>query len=144
MEAIVGDDHSDDRTAEIVSQFSQRNARVSLLAVPTPPAGWNGKQHACHVLSQAAKGTVLLFLDADVQLAPDSIPRMIEFMRRSGVQLISGVAREICGTFLERLVLPLIHFVLLAYLCMQRMWNSTHPSYSAGCGHFSWPINAAS
>jgi Glycosyl transferase family 2 len=134
LEIIVGDDHSEDRTAEIVREFAARDERVRLLSIPSPPVGWNGKQHVCSVLAQAATGNVLLFVDADVTLAPSAIPRMAGFLRQSGAQLISGVPRQICGTFMERLVLPLIHFLLLAYLPMQRMRNSAHPSYAAGCG----------
>jgi len=35
---------------------------------------------------------------------------------------------------LERLLLPLIHFVLLGFLPLARMRRSLHPAYGAGCG----------
>src|SRR5580698_3068017 len=34
------------------------------------------------------------------------------------------------------LMLPLIHFVLLGYLPVERMRNTTDPSFAAGCGQF--------
>jgi hypothetical protein len=37
---------------------------------------------------------------------------------------------------LERLLIPLIHFVLLGFLPIGRMRGSTHPAYGAGCGQW--------
>lgn len=38
------------------------------------------------------------------------------------------------GSLLERLVIPLIHFILLGFLPLRRMRESRHPAYAAGCG----------
>ncbi len=40
------------------------------------------------------------------------------------------------GTLVEKLVIPLIHFVLLGFLPLARMRRSRHPAYAAGCGQF--------
>jgi hypothetical protein len=37
---------------------------------------------------------------------------------------------------MERLLLPLIHFVLLGFLPMGQMRKTTDPAYAAGCGQF--------
>ena len=134
VRVIVADDHSTDRTADLVASLATRDPRVSILSVPQLPAGWNGKQHACYTLAQAANTELLLFVDADVRLEPESIPRMVAELNRSGASLISGVPRQICGSWLEQLLIPLIHFVLLAYLPMRRMRQSLSPAYAAGCG----------
>jgi hypothetical protein len=73
-------------------------------------------------------------MDADVRLAPDALARMGGFMSRSGVALASGVPRQELGTHSERLLLPLIHFVLLGFLPMHAMRRTRWPSMSAGCG----------
>jgi len=44
------------------------------------------------------------------------------------------VPRQELGTFSERLLLPLIHFVLLGFLPMHAMRRTRWPSMSAGCG----------
>jgi hypothetical protein len=44
------------------------------------------------------------------------------------------------GTFLEWMLLPLIHFILLGFLPMERMRRSTDPSLAAGCGQFIMAI----
>jgi hypothetical protein len=134
FEVIVLDDHSTDHTAAVISEFAQRDARVRLESAPPLPTGWCGKQHACHVLAQLARHPLLVFIDADVRLAPDALARMAGFMQRSEVELASGVPRQELGTFSERLLIPLIHFILLSFLPMHAMRRNRLPALSAGCG----------
>lgn len=135
FELIVLDDNSTDRTARIVRDFSRRDSRVRLEFAPPLPPGWCGKQHACHLLARLARRPLLVFIDADVRLAPDALARLDDFMRRSPAALASGVPRQELGTFSERLLLPLIHFILLGFLPMHAMRrNSKIPALSAGCG----------
>jgi hypothetical protein len=134
FEVVVLDDHSEDRTAERVRELAQKDGRVRLVPGPALPAGWCGKQHACWVLAREARHPLLLFLDADVRLAPDGADRLVAFLYQSGADLVSGVPRQVTGTFLEKLVIPLIHLVLLGFLPMGRMRKSRHPAYAAGCG----------
>jgi hypothetical protein len=134
LEVLVLDDHSEDSTAAIVEAIAARDARVRLVPAPPLPEGWCGKQHACAVLADAARHPLLAFVDADVRLAPDGLARLAAFLHTSGAALVSGVPRQETGTFLERLVLPLIHFILLGLLPMWRMRRTTRPAYAAGCG----------
>jgi hypothetical protein len=134
LEVVVLDDHSEDRTADIVRWVSARDPRVRLEVAPALPAGWCGKQHACAVLARHARNPILVFVDADVRLAPDGLARAVAFLEASGAGLVSGVPRQETETFLERLLIPLIQFVLLGFLPVERMRRSLHPSYGAGCG----------
>lgn len=135
FEVVVLDDHSTDATARIVREFAERDSRVRLEQAPVLPAGWCGKQHACHVLGGLARHPLLVFIDADVRLAPDALARMSDFMEsRPHVALASGVPHQELGTFSERLLLPLIHFVLLGYLPMAFMRRTKLAGFSAGCG----------
>jgi len=147
FEVIVLDDHSEDDTAAIVREFGDCDPRVRLESAPPLPGGWCGKQHACHVLSQHANHPLLVFMDADVRLAPDALARMSAFMTckkslRSqsannldlAPALASGVPRQVTNTLLEKLLIPLIHFVLLGFLPVWRMRHCTKPAYGAGCG----------
>lgn len=134
LEVLVLDDGSSDGTAGIVEAHAVTDARLKLRAAPALPPGWCGKQHACYVLAGMARGDWLVFMDADVRLAPEALSRMVEFMRQSGAALASGVPRQITGTVLERLLIPLVHFVLLGFLPVWRMRRCTKPAYAAGCG----------
>ena len=134
FEVIVLDDHSTDQTAQIVLDIAARDSRVRLETAPPLPPGWCGKQHACHILANLARHRLFAFIDADVRLAPDALARMAQFMKRTNVALASGVPRQELGTFIERLLIPLIHFVLLGFLPMHAMRRTRWPSMSAGCG----------
>ncbi len=134
IEVIVLDDHSSDHTAEIVSQMARMDPRLRLETAPPLPAGWCGKQHACHVLSRRARHPLMVFIDADVHLASDAVGRMAAFMEQTGLDLASGVPRQTTVVFSERLLIPLIHFVLLGFLPMHAMRRYRLPALSAGCG----------
>lgn len=134
FEVIVLDDHSTDRTAALVQQISLSDSRVRLVKAPPLPSGWCGKQHACHVLSRAARYPMLLFLDADVRLNQSALARMAKFIQDRGCDLVSGVPHQETVTFSERLLLPLIHFLLLSYLPIGAMRRSKSPAFAAGCG----------
>ena len=134
FEIVVMDDSSIDGTPEIV--LGHADPRVRLERAPALPEGWNGKQHACWALANAARNPVLCFVDADVRLAPNCISRMTAFLESSDAALVSGFPQQITGTFLEWMLLPLIHFVLLGFLPVARMRAGTDPNFAAGCGQF--------
>ena len=136
LEVIVLDDGSTDRTAEIVARRSPTTiARVRLESAQPLPAGWCGKNFACHQLAALARHPLLVFMDADVRVSrPDSLARLAEFVEQSGAALVSGVPREETRGLTEKLIIPLIHFVLLGFLPLQRMRTSTDPRFAAACG----------
>jgi hypothetical protein len=134
IEVIVLDDDSADQTGQIVRAIANDDARVHLATAPPLPPGWCGKQHACHVLAHLARHPLLVFMDADVRLKPDALARMSAFMEQSGAALASGLPRQETETLSERLLIPLIHFVLLGFLPINRMRAGRDPVYRAGCG----------
>ncbi|MEM9296331.1 MAG: glycosyltransferase family 2 protein [Planctomycetota bacterium] len=133
-EFIVLDDHSTDRTADIVRQKADQDPRVRLETAPPLPEGWCGKQHACWQLSRLAKNDILVWIDADVRLEPGALSAVVHELQRSKAGLISGVPRQETGTLAERLVVHLIPLVLLGYLPMAGMRRSKSPGFGAGCG----------
>lgn len=136
LEVIVLDDYSSDATAERVRAVARRDPRVRLETAPPLPAGWCGKQHACYALSRLARHDLLVFIDADVRLGEDALSRAVGFLRSTGAALVSGFPRQETGSVPEKLLIPLIHFVLLGFLPVARMRASAHPAYGAGCGQF--------
>jgi glycosyltransferase involved in cell wall biosynthesis len=134
IELIVLDDQSEDQTSSIVRQRIAIDPRLRLLEGIELPSGWNGKQHACWILSQAASSDWLLFVDADVRLSSDAIRRMVAESLKRNAPLVSGFPYQETLSFSERLLIPLMHFVLLSYLPIQRMRSSPQPGLAAGCG----------
>jgi hypothetical protein len=136
LEVIVLDDASTDRTAEVVRAIAAEGARVRLERAPQLPDGWCGKQHACYALSKLARYDTLTFLDADVRLAPDALARMALFLKRSGAELVSGFPRQETGTLLEKLLIPLINWLLLCFLPLWGMRHFRWSAFGAGCGQW--------
>jgi hypothetical protein len=132
VELLVLDDASSDRTPEILQGIADTRLRVA--SAPKLPPGWSGKQHACHVLGGLARHDLMVFVDADVRLAPDALSRMTGYMARHQVGLASGFPRQITVTWSEQLLLPLIHFLLLGFLPMAAMLRSGSAGLGAGCG----------
>ncbi len=132
LELIVLDDQSTDRTREVLALID--DPRLKVETAPTLPPGWSGKQHACAHLATLATHELMVFVDADVRLAPDAVSRMAGFMQHNDVGLASGFPRQIVGSWSEVLLLPLMHFLLLGFLPMALMRRSADPMFGAGCG----------
>ena len=132
LELIVMDDGSTDATRAILTAITDPRLRVEDGA--GLPPGWSGKQHACAALAKLATQDVLVFVDADVRLAPDACSRMAGFLERENLSLASGFPCQVTRSWSEILLLPLIYFVLLGYLPIGRMKRSVAPALGAGCG----------
>ncbi|MEH3119851.1 MAG: glycosyltransferase [Methylorubrum populi] len=134
VEVLVGDDHSTDDTAAIVARIARSDPRLRLIAVPALPEGWTGKNNACVALAAAARGDRLLFLDADVTLAPEGAAGLAAHAARGGAHLVSGVPRQVMESLGERLTVPMIDFLMLGYLPVALMRALPRPSLGAACG----------
>ncbi len=134
LEVVVLDDASTDGTDAIVRQLAEHDPRVRLVRGRPLPSGWCGKQHACAQLADAASHDTWVFLDTDVRLSPDAVRRCVAFIDASQASLVSGFPRQVTGSFLEWLLLPLIHFVLLGFLPIARSRADNSPGLAAGCG----------
>lgn len=129
LEVLVLDDHSEDRTRYIAESFG-----IKVLVSEPLPDGWNGKQFACWQLANHATHSRLIFMDADVRLSPDAIERLVAEQLVSQVSLLSGFPRQVTGTLWEKILIPMMHYLLLCYLPIDRMRSSSSPAFSAGCG----------
>lgn len=85
-QVIVVDDHSRDQTAAC----ARDRVGTTVIAAPTLPIGWTGKSWACDVGVQAARDIgatrddTMVFLDADVRLAPGALAAAAERHRELG------------------------------------------------------------
>lgn len=135
LEILVMDDDSSDETAEIVNRLAQNDPRIRLLrSTEKIPAGWMGKQFACHRLSREARGSILVFLDADVTLEPDAVAACSELLRAHHFAMVAPYPRQLAAGTMERLVQPLVVWSWAATLPVGIAENSVRPSLSAANG----------
>jgi hypothetical protein len=131
VEVIVLDDGSRDRTRQIVEEYNVRDPRVRIASAPPLPEGWKGKTHACQVLSELSSRPFLLFVDADVRLAPTAAARLVPPL---GIDLVSAVPRQIVKSVVEISVIPMINSLIYGYLPVVLMRRLPWEALTAACG----------
>ncbi len=135
-EIIVYDDLSDDNTAEVVRQLAGSNKKIRLLSSDGLPAGWHGKNYACHVLSENASGDYLLFVDADVRMGKDLIRNTVTFAGKHNLRLLSIFPKQVLLTKGEWATVPVMNYILLSLLPLALVAKSKFSSLSAANGQF--------
>ncbi|WP_405104887.1 glycosyltransferase family A protein [Paenibacillus sp. FSL K6-1217] len=133
-EIIVLDDSSTDGTGAIAAAAG--GGRVRVLQGCELPEGWLGKSHACAQLAEAAGGDWLLFLDADVRLQPKALQAALSAAGAAGGGMITGFPRQNTGSWLERLIVPLMVFTIICHLPIPLVRASRDPRFVAAHGGF--------
>jgi len=136
IEIVVFNDQSSDRTEEVVRTYAVRDERIRLINSTGLPAGWTGKNYACHSLALNAKGEYFLFLDADVRISGNVIGRCLALVRKKGLDLVSVFPKQEMQTPGEKITVPIINYVLVTLLPLVLVEKSRHSSLAAASGAF--------
>lgn len=143
-EVLVLDDGSTDATPAILARLA---AELPTLRVhrfdAALPEGWVGKPRACTVLEKTARGSHLVYVDADVVLAKDAILRLDGLRRAYGADAVTAVPRQVTVGFVEKLVLPLLHVTYTAWLFLPLIWRTRDERFLAANGQVLWLERAA-
>ncbi len=137
---VVVDDRSTDDTAAVVEALAAQAAgRLRLLRLEDePPPGVFGKPRALQAAVDdararaAAEGGTLpervLFLDADVVLAPGALAALNGAMDRSGADALSGVPRIVCESAVEQMFVPALISVVTGRFAPSRVHDDVDPT----------------
>lgn len=85
-EVIMIDDGSKDNSWKVIEALSKNNSAVKGIKFRRN----YGKSAALNVAFEAAKGDVIITMDADLQDSPDEIPELYNMIREEGYDLVSG------------------------------------------------------
>jgi chlorobactene glucosyltransferase len=136
LEILVLDDESQDKTAAIVSHFAMRDSKIKLIGGQPLPPDWVGKNWACHQLSKHAKGDILIFTDADNWYHPQAVDRTIGWIQQYDLGMLSVFPQQITDTFAEKLIVPIIDFLLYTSLALWLTYYTRFASLAAANGQW--------
>jgi hypothetical protein len=134
------DDASTDGTAHAATVAAGADRRVTVhRSHSRPPPGWLGKSAACQALADIAWGArvppqVLVFVDADVRLAPHALAAGVQLLRERRLALLSPWPAQVARTPAERLLQPLQQWSWLVTLPLGVAERSGRASLAAANG----------
>ena len=131
----VLDDASTDGTSEVVGQISDDRLHL-LVGTEDLPTGWLGKPWACARLAAQSTADYLVFIDADVKLAPNAISSSIELLESSNMAFISPYPKQETTTLLTRLVQPLLQWSWLNTVPLKFAQKTQRKSLAVANGQF--------
>lgn len=136
VEILVVDDRSTDGTAAVARGYAERDPRVRLVEGEELPVGWFGKPWACVQGARAARGDLLLFTDADTRHAPELLGRAVGALEAGRRDLVTVIGRMICGSFWERVIMPIISALLAIRFHPSAVNRATRASEVIANGQF--------
>ncbi len=135
-EVIVLDDNSTDQTYKISLAFADKHPQFKIIKGDELPRDWLGKNYACYQLAQQATGNFLLYLDADEKIHNSLINSAVHRMYQRKLGLLSLFANQEMHTAGEKLVVPLMHYILLNLLPLQLVYLVKSAAVAAASGQF--------
>ncbi len=136
FDITVLDDHSEDETAKIVQGYQLKSNRLHLISGKALPAGWTGKNWACHQLSETATGEILIFTDADNRHAPNVVSNTVAYMEKLKLGLLSAFPQQETVTLAERLAVPIMDMFVYGSLPLWLTYFAPQPSLAAANGQW--------
>jgi len=136
FEIMVLDDNSADNTAAIIDEIAARDSRIQWFRGEPLPEDWAGKPFACYQLAQKARGSWLLFVDADTTHAPHMLRSVLSLALELKTSLLSGFPRQLASSFPQKVAIPVLYFVIMSWLPLWWLHRSREPKPSLAIGQF--------
>ncbi len=135
LQVVVVNDHSSDRTGEILDRLRNQDSRISVIDNPPLQPNWLGKPNAMHHGVQATDADLVLLTDADIIHGPTAFATGVSLLDQNELDFISFFPRIVCRSFWENVLLPLSLFPLIAQFALGGP-NNPKTSAAAAAGAF--------
>ncbi len=132
-EIIVIDGNSTDGTLDILHGF---NGGIKLVEEEPLPQGWVGKNWACHMGYQQARGDLLLFTDGDSIHSRDSLAKTVNYLEATKADLVTLAPAAILRTFWEKLLQPPIFWLIMMFVGGKWVNDDSKPRWALGNGQY--------
>jgi chlorobactene glucosyltransferase len=136
FEVVVLDDNSEDNTAAIVTGYARRDSRIRLISGKPLPDDWAGKPFACQQLAEEARGSWLLFVDADTTHASHMLRSVLALAMQLKTSMLSGFPRQINRSLPQKIAVPLIYFIIIGWVPLWWIHRSKSKMASIAIGQF--------
>jgi glycosyltransferase involved in cell wall biosynthesis len=134
-EIFVVDDHSTDRTAEIVRELQQKIPPLRLIEADPLPENWTGKNRAVWLGAQQAHSEWLLFTDADSVHLEGAAEKALKIAEDSKAVMVSFSPEQILVHWYEKALIPFIYCRLAKQFSFEDV-NNPAKKIAAANGQF--------
>src|SRR3989442_2159843 len=132
-EIIVVDGISTDEAVDILCSF---DGKINLVEEEPLPQGWVGKNWACHMGYQQARGDLLLFTDGDSIHAHDSLAKTVNYLEVTKADLVTLAPAAILRSFWEKLLQPPIFWLIMMFVGGKWVNDDSKPRCALGNGQY--------
>jgi len=116
VEVIVINDHSTDRTGEIITRIAASDSRVRALHDPPLQEGWLGKANAMQYGASFASGSYIVFTDADIEHKPGTFAAALNEMHENQLSLLSLMPQFVWESIWENAAAPAFMLAMTNFL----------------------------
>ncbi|MEF3313190.1 glycosyltransferase family 2 protein [Paenibacillus sp. GYB004] len=144
LEIIAINDRSQDDTGRRLDELKRWSEKRPSTAIPLKvvhitalPEGWLGKNHALYQGYLQAKGSYLLFTDADVRFRSTAIRDALSYAESSGADHLTLTPLMIARSFWLRAFVQYFMFSLNLFLRLWRANDDRQIKFGTGIGAFN-------
>jgi glycosyltransferase involved in cell wall biosynthesis len=133
VEIVAVDDHSEDDSRRVLLRLAAGHSRLRVIDAA---AGGVGKRAALIAAADAARGTWLLFTDADVRLTPDAVRRGVDYAIEHRIDALSLLPRTLAVSLVEQTALAAVSWLVFEGGQLRRCNRDDAPVGLAAAGPF--------
>jgi chlorobactene glucosyltransferase len=132
-EIIVVDGNSTDETQDVLKSFG---GKIKIVEEEPLPQGWVGKNWACHLGYNQAKGELLMFTDGDSIHSRDSLAKTVSYLEATKADLLTLAPAAILRTFWEKLLQPPIFWLIMMFVGGKWVNDDSKSRWALGNGQY--------